>query len=454
VSDARVIRPLARTALLATLLLGGLPAGSAAQVFLASRPNSGLTVGPLFVRASVTPEEGPLTVDVLWSLVVPPNRSAVGLEQDVFLLWPSTVVPDPQQGSPDQTLTRYVEERGFTVIEDGRLELFAQSLYQMGAERPPDPVAGGAPFVTFVRQGGALGITPPATLVRVPWTPKLVNRVWLMNLRMRTKGLVKPKPRTWVDEVFWGARQRLVLSFNDVNQRAIFPMYFEHRDRVLRLADEPAQLLANFAKADHLKIDELSPQSARRQLSETLDNTDVVSLFLDRSEGISPQVLSVQYGYFSDLQSWAPVLIPIVFFALGNLAGPLARALLSRVGRAVAARVHVGRPDAARPGRTSGSVLDPAALARLKPGETTYADVLALCGPGAEEQEQLGASDRRLLVYRGQRVVPQRRWTFGWIATVDHWDQENHEVQITVEGNTVRDVQARVSRTRLTHPEP
>ena len=51
---------------------------------------------------------------------------------------------------------------------------------------------------------------------------------------------------------------------------------------------------------------------------------------------------------------------------------------------------------------------------------------------------------------RGQRVVPHRRRSFGWFATVGHWDVEDHEVQIDFERDRVRDVQARVRRSRLT----
>jgi hypothetical protein len=47
-------------------------------------------------------------------------------------------------------------------------------------------------------------------------------------------------------------------------------------------------------------------------------------------------------------------------------------------------------------------------------------------------------------------VVPHRRRSFGWFATVGHWDVEDHEVQIDFERDRVRDVQARVRRSRLT----
>ena len=40
---------------------------------------------------------------------------------------------------------------------------------------------------------------------------------------------------------------------------------------------------ADFADSPHLKIDEMSPPSARRQLSETREQTDTVSVFIDRT---------------------------------------------------------------------------------------------------------------------------------------------------------------------------
>lgn len=446
------IRGAGAAGLLVALVLGGAPTPGHAQLFLASRPHPEFMIGPLFVRAAVTPALGPVTVDVLWSLVLPPTRSASAFEQDLYLLWPGAVKGAGGAESPDPALARYVEARGFVAIEEGRLPLFARGLYQMGDGQPPEPVSGGAPFVTFVRTGGPLGLTAPATYIRIPWTPKLVNPTWLMDLRLTTSGLVKPRKARWVENVFWGQRYVITLGFNDVRHRALFPMYFEHRDRVVRLADEPAQLLVNFADADHLKIDEVVPPSSNRRMSESLESTEVVSLFLDRSEGLTPQTLKVQFGYFRGLQAWAPVLIPLLFFVLGNAAGPLVGRLVRRVAQSVAARVRVGRPSRDWSGRESGVVLSREALGRITPGETTYDEVIRLCGPDAEERQLLGPTERRTLVYRGQRVVPHRRRTFGWLATVSHWNVEAHEVQIEFEGDRVRDVQAHVRRSRLAHP--
>src|SRR5262249_5597854 len=188
-------------ALITALLLVASPSTAGAQVFLASRPNPEFMVGPLFVRVAVTPELG-VTLDVLWSLMIPPNKSGAAIAQDLYLLWPNSVGVSTG-GARARGLAPYVRERGFTPIKGGRLPLFAQSLYR-GEEVPPQPVKGGAPFVTFVRLGGPLGLTAPVTYVRIPWTPLLANRTWLMDLRMEVTDLVKRRNATWIEDLFWG----------------------------------------------------------------------------------------------------------------------------------------------------------------------------------------------------------------------------------------------------------
>jgi hypothetical protein len=427
-------------------VLAAAPAG--AQVFLAPDSPQRLAVGPLFVRAAVGPRPGPVTVELLWSLTVPP-RADGGPGGALGLLWPGAVVGDPALGKPDPTLVAFVEARGLAVIDEGRLAVAAEQVRATGKEPRREVVPGGAPFVTFVRQGGPFGLTAPATYVRIPWTPRLTDREWLMNLRLVTTDLVRPKKASWVENVVQGSRRLLSISFNDVRAEALFPLYFEYRDRIVRLADEPSQLIVNFAAADRLKIDEVSPPTSSRRLSESLENTEVVSHFLDPSEGITPQILSVQFAYFSGLQSWAPILIPTLFFVLGNLAAVLVRTVADRLGRRFAGRVHFGRRAAAARGRQTGVVLSRETLARLAPGVTTADEVLRLCGPNAEVVEKLDAPGRRTVVYRGRLVVPQPRRRFGWLSTVSRWDVEEHEVQIDLAGDLVTDVKAQVRRARL-----
>jgi len=298
-----------------------------------------------------------------------------------------------------------------------------------------------------------MGISAPAALIKIPWNPRMANRLFMMDLTLVTKGLVKPKPATWLEEALWGHRYRVTISWGDVQSRGLFRIYFARRDRVLHLSEDPSRLVVNFDHADRLKIDEMVPNTARRELSETLENTDVVSAFLDPSAGLRPQTLAVQFGYFSGLQSWAPVLIPVLFFALGNLAGPVIRSMIERVGRTLNARVEIGPTDPGKPGRESGVVVPRDQLARIVPRETTYDEVVRVCGSNYEEHEALAAPDRRTLIYRGRVIVPHRHRTFGWLSTIDGWEAEHHEVTIELERNVVTDVQARVRRTRVDEPD-
>jgi hypothetical protein len=435
---------------LAALVVASVPAGAHAQLFLGSRPEPSLTVGPLFVKATVTPALDVVTIDVLWTLNVPSDRSAADLEQTIYLLWPGEIAPDPSAGKADPTLNRYLEARGFTVIEDGRVSLVSRSAYQMESDAPPEKIAG-VPFASFVRQGGALGLTAPGSYIQVPWHPKMVNRAWLMNLQFHARGFLKAKPATWVESTFWGNRHRVELGFNDVRSRALFPLYFEQRDRVLRLAEDPSQLVVNFAEADRLKIDDIAPAIATRRRHESLERTEVVSRFLDASEAIVPQTLAVQFGYFSGLQSWAPILIPVLFFVLGNAMRPLIETLSRKLGHFYVTRIRFWSPTSP-PQDDTGVVLSREQVARIVPGQTTRDEVLAIAGGAPEEFEQLDAPDRRTLIFRGEHAVPRRSRRFGWVTAVDAWIVELHEVEVELERDVVRDVRARVRRTQLPTP--
>ena len=153
------------------------PVPAQAQLFLAARPEPPFTVGPLMVSATVREDMGPVPVVVTWSLLLPPDRQAADVAQDIFLLWPGEIRNDAPTRKPDAALARYVTERGFDVIAEGRAGLLARGL----ADGATEVQATGAPFVTFV-QTGVLGLSPPATFIRIPWTPRLADRNWLMEL--------------------------------------------------------------------------------------------------------------------------------------------------------------------------------------------------------------------------------------------------------------------------------
>ncbi len=425
-------------------LLGG--ARADAQLFFGARPDPPFTVGPLLIRAGVDEAGGPVTVQVLWSLDLPGTGSA-GLAQDLYLLWPGEV-RSGVAGPRDAALARYVEQRGFAVVGEGRVALSSQPLTDSPTAQS-QAVAGGVPFVVFVQESSALGLSAPATLVRLPWIDRMGDGGWLMDLRLPVAGLVKPRQASWIERLFLGGRQTITISWSEVRERPLFPMYLHHRDRVVHLSDAPAELAVDFAGSNRLKIDEVFPPTSIRRLSETREQTEVVSLFLGRAEGIAPQYLSVQYGYFSPVQGWAVVLVPALLFALGQAMGPMLGRAALRLGDVVRARVHWGR---AQP-RQTGAVIPPETLARIVPGRTTRRELIDLCGPPTEEREQWSTPDRRTLVYRGRRAGPAARRMLGRLSTVSHWEVDEHEVRIHVHQEVVQDVEAETRHHRLSARE-
>ncbi len=429
---------------LALALVAG-PAPAAAQAFLASRAHGGLAVTPLFIVATLESDAADVPVEVLFSLMVPADRSALDFEQDLYLLWPGEIVGAEPGGGI--ALPRDVAAQ-VTVIARGRLRLQAQRHYESPADT--EVLAGGADFVSVVRTGGPMGLSPAATYIRIPWSPRLTNQAWLMSVQFTARGLVKPKPTTWLGRLVSGSRSTLALGFNDVGSPAMFSMYYWQRDNVLPVVS-PARLVANFARADRLAVDAMYPPAARREPSPSRPSTDIVSLFLTPAEGLTPQVLRVEFGYFSRLQSWGPILVPALFFALGNAAAALVRGFAERLHRQLAGWLQLGRRRASATGVDTGTVIARDRLAQIVPGETTYEDVLRLCGTEREEREDLAQPRRKTLVYRGRRDVPHRRWAWSWLAAVSHWDVERHEVEVVVDGGVVQNLQVRVDRARSPH---
>ena len=414
-----------------------------AQVFFGSRPQPSVTITPLFIVAHVTPASEAVAIDVMFSVLVPPGRSALEFEQDLYLLWPGQVA-SARAGAAGITLPADVAAQ-VTVVNEGRVRLEAKRSYETSGDS--DVQTAGAPFVTVVRTGGPLGVSPAATYIRIPWNPRLANQAWLTSLQFTVTDLLKPKPTTWLGRIISGPRTLLTLGFNDVGSPATFSMYYWQRDNVLPVTS-PARLVTNFTGADRLAIDTMFPPAARREPSSSAPNTDVVSLFLTGSEGLAPQILRVEFGYFSRLQSWGPILIPALFFALGNGAAVLVRNTAERLYQRLAGHLQLGRRRASAAGVDSGAVIARERLAAIVPGETTYAEVLRICGPEVEEREARGTPDRKVLIYRGRREVPHRRWALSWLASVSHWDVERHEVEIVLDHDIVQDIQVRVGRTR------
>jgi hypothetical protein len=425
--------------------LGGGPAG--AQVFLASEAHPGFAIGPLFITAIVRPELNPVTVSVSWSTVTPPTSDADAAKQDLFLFWPAEVASATAPGPADPALARALEARGFTALADGRLVLRKRDRAKLGTAADSDPVRAVASYVTFYKRGTNPNQSGIGTFIKIPWSPELADPLVLANLTMPVKDMITPRPANWLEELFWGRRWVLTHSSGSVGSLALYSMYFEHRDRVVRLAPDVSLLLANFGDADHLRIEEVSPAAATRRGSRVRAGSEIVSLTLTPNEGVVPQILKVHFHYFSGRIAWRPILVSAALLLLGNLAGVFMFG--QQFGSVLRRRLHVGSARGGNAARQHGVVLAADTLSDIRPGLSTYEDVVRLCGPPEEETEELGASPRRSLVYRGRRTVPDRRLKLGWVATVNGWNAEDHEVVIAFDGDRVHAVTTRVRRLRL-----
>jgi hypothetical protein len=332
------------------------------------------------------------------------------------------------------------------VVSEGRLALAVRDRAKLGTPAPSDPLPESAPFVTFYKLGTNPAQAGTGTLVRIPWTPRLVDPKGLLNVSTTLKDLITPKAATWLEELFWGRRHVLSLSAGSAGSLALYSILLDQRDRVVRLARDFSILAAEFADADHLRIEEISPSAATRRPSRVRAGAETVSLALGAGEGLVPQVLTVRFSYFSGWIAWRPILVSIVALILGNMMG--AFMFTREIARLSRRWFYVGPA----PSGSANGVVPEEALARIVPGRTTRAEVIGWCGTPSEERARLGSGEQRTLLYRGVRRIPHRRLRLGPLSTVSRWDEEHHEVAIELIDGRVSDVETRVRSSRSPAP--
>ena len=447
-----IVRPGARPArwalaAAATLLALGAAAPARAQVFLASEPHPPFAIGPVFILASVTPDLGPVAVRVSWGLRMPPRVGPGDVRQTLYLFWPAEIADGTPNGPPRADLRRFVEERGFAMSTGGRLMLRKRGRAQLGTSDEGESLPETAAFVTFYRRGTNPAQSGLGTFIEIPWSETLVDPAALMSLSFRVKELITPRPATWLEELFWGRRHVLAIGAASPGSVGLYSMFLEQRDRVVPFARDFSLILANFADAERLRVEEISPPAATRRPSRVRAGSETITLPLASGEGSVAQVLKVQFTYHAGRIAWRPILISLLFLVLGNLMG--AFMFTQEVARFFRRRLQLGHGDGSRRerGRRRPAV-GPETIERIVPGSTTRAEVLAWCGPPDEEHESASTTECTL-IYRVLRRRPQRKFSVGPLATVSHWVEERREVEIACDGELVSDVQTRVRRARV-----
>ncbi|HEV8584761.1 MAG TPA: hypothetical protein VGT02_07300 [Methylomirabilota bacterium] len=416
------------------------PAGAQAFVAAASRPD--FTIGPLTVVATAPADvQDAVNVTVSWNLFTAGRAPA---RQDLMLLWPAEIAAGTAPGAADDGVSRWVLARGYSSVGSGRLTLRRRGMSQIGAPVPAEPIPVVASFVSFVRPDAPQAGT--GSIIRIPWTPELGDPNWIVNLAMPVRGMIGPKPATWVEEFFWGRRNVLSIGWGDIGSVVFYPLYHEHRDRIVPLARDFSRLLVAFPDAEHLRIEGIEPATAVRRGSRLRAGTETVALPIS-AVADGAQGLRIQYAYYRGVFAWRPVLISIGLLILSNVAGLWM--ISGQVSQVLRARLRFGRAL-----RTGGSErLTPERLAEIRPGDSTYDDVVRICGLPDEHHQRVADGGRRTLVYHATERRPERGLSLGWLATVRHWDIEHHDVEIEMDGDRVRDVVIRVRRTRTNAPD-
>jgi hypothetical protein len=260
---------------LAAALLTAAPTVAGAQAFVAAASRPDFTIGPLVVVATAPADvTAPVNVTVSWNLVDPVGR--VPARQDLLLLWPAEIAGGTAPGAAESGLLRYVETRNYLVVGSGRLALRRRSMSQIGSPAPAESIPATTSFVSYARRDTPQAAT--GSLVRIPWTSELGDPRWIVSLTLPVRGMIGPKPATWVEEFFWGRRNVLALGWGDLGSIVFYPLYHEHSERIVPLAREYSRLIAIFPDAEHLRIEGIEPASAVRRVSRLRADTETVSM--------------------------------------------------------------------------------------------------------------------------------------------------------------------------------
>jgi hypothetical protein len=231
------------------LVLGIAVVPAHAQVFIAANARPEFWIAPLFVSASVKSEDvarraSAVTVTVSWSVAPPPNRTPAEIAQDLYLLWPGEVAGTVHRDGADPTLAQQVEGLGFTIKEHGVLPLSARNRSGMGTGAGVR-LLGEARFVTFARRESSARGARGATFIRIPWKAEMASVDWLARLELPLRDVIVPRQVSWLEEMFWGRRHIVTVSFGDVGYVSLYPLYFGARLRVVPLAPDFSLLLVN-----------------------------------------------------------------------------------------------------------------------------------------------------------------------------------------------------------------
>src|SRR5262249_47618097 len=156
-------------------------------------------------------------------------------------------------GAPDPALARELHDN-LVAVGGGRLVLRSRDRTLVGTGQLGEPLPEVASYITVSRRGPLGSQITPVTYIKIPWTPKLTDPLAVTTLVLPLRGHVTAKPASWIAETFWGRRWIVTVGFGDLGSPVmpLYSLYFDQRDRVVRLAREFSQVIVSFNDSDHL----------------------------------------------------------------------------------------------------------------------------------------------------------------------------------------------------------
>src|SRR5204863_1927773 len=183
---------------------------------------------------------------------------------------------------------------------------------------------------------------------------------------------------------------------------SLFPIYFEKRDHIVHLARDYCIMIMHCPDNDHLRIEEITPSTATRRGSRVRAGVESVSMVLPGGDGVSSQVMRVQFNYFSGIIAWRPIIVSLILLALGNVMGTV------MLGQSITGLLRKRFSLGSSPVRRNGLVAGGDALRTIEPGRSSLADVLRVCGaPQGERQRVGGPHCTPVFSWSGRKTHPR-----------------------------------------------
>jgi len=205
--------------------------------------------------------------------------------------------------------------------------------------------------------------------------------------------------------------------------------------------DALAQLQILLVRPGNVRIEQTIPSTADLRLSETLDDTRVLSAPIDFSDPAQPNMLELHYRDFSVTHA---ILVTMGLFIVTQFITPLIRPAAVELWRVMTGSFLIRRGPGL-PERRRGVLVPETVTSGLLVGATRYEEIIRSCGPPITEEVD-PVSGTRTITYEGVRDVPRRSRRYGWFVLIRGWATERQRLTISFADGLLSAVRKSITR--------